>query len=478
MITRFITRNSIRELIPNLLTAFHVVAPVYSGNVTSFKRISSYEEIKWLDYNTDKPPKEFFLPPSDDIFQFQQHGKEIVLTEPVNHHVPRIILGVRPCDAAALTVLDRVFTEKGIDVLYTALRDNTLVIGQSCPKPGRDCFCTSVGISPDESRNMDIMLTDIGEDQFLVNLVSPKGEDFFSYFSHFFQESAEMSRSGYEPVQTQEMAVYLKKEKIFDVRVIKKWLDTHFENPFWADIAARCIGCGACTFLCPTCHCFDFTDESVVQPIDHRNGGYKGVRRRIWDSCSFGHFTQTSFSGATSRTGAEAGAGIGAGVWTGATSRTRAGTGEGDGAGVWTGATSRTRAGTGEGDGAGAGTVTRPGAGAEAWTGAQAGLRAGTGSGAGTVTRPGAGAEAWTGAQAGLRAGTGAGAGAVSGAGHQRRTTQEQRFRQRIMHKFKYFVDLFQRVACVGCGRCRSLCPVGIDLVEVLETIHDLFYQS
>ena len=458
MITRFITRNSIRELIPNLLTAFHVVAPVYSGNVTSFKRISSYEEIKWLDYNTDKPPKEFFLPPSDDIFQFQQHGKKIVLTEPVNHHAPRIILGVRPCDAAALTVLDRVFTEKGIDVLYTALRDNTLVIGQSCPKPGRDCFCTSVGISPDESRNMDIMLTDIGEDQFLVNLVSSKGEDFFSYFSHFFQESAEMSGSGYEPVQTREVAVYLKKEKIFDVRVIKKWLDTHFENPFWADIAARCIGCGACTFLCPTCHCFDFTDESVVQPIDHRNGGYKGVRRRIWDSCSFDHFTQTSFSGAASRTGAEAEAGTGAGVWTGAASRTRAG--------------------TGEGDGAGAGTVTRARAGAEAWAGAQAGLRVGTGAGAGEQAglRAGTGAGAGAGTRAGAEAG--AWAGAVSGAGHQRRTTQEQRFRQRIMHKFKYFVDLFQRVACVGCGRCRSLCPVGIDLVEVLETIHDLFYQS
>lgn len=364
MTTRFITRNSLTQLIPNLLTAFHIVAPVSGENISFFKRISSYEEIEWLDCHTAKPLKEFFLPPSDDIFQFQQQGKKILLAEPMNNHAPRIILGARPCDAAALTVLDRVFSEKGIDVLYTALRDNTLMIGRSCRKPGRDCFCLSVGISPNESRNMDIMLTDVGEDQFLVNLVSPKGKDFFSYFSSFFQEREGLS--GYEPAQIKEMAVYLKKERIFDVRVIKEWLDTHFEYPFWADVAAKCIGCGACTFLCPTCHCFDFTDESIA----HRDSGYQGLRRRIWDSCSFGHFTQTSISGA------------------------------------------------------------------------------------------------------------GAGGELASGSGHQRRTTQDRRFRQRIMHKFKYFVDLFQQVACVGCGRCRSVCPVGIDLVEVLETIHDLFYQS
>ncbi|MEW5800624.1 MAG: 4Fe-4S dicluster domain-containing protein [bacterium] len=358
MTVKFITRSSFKTLIPNLLGAFHVLAPVHNGDVSFFKRMAASEEIEWLDHNTTRPPKEFFLPPSDELFRFQQHGKKIHLTPPLNRHDQKIIVGVRPCDAAALSILDRVFSEKGIDVLYTALRDNTMVIGQSCWKPGRDCFCTSVGINPADSRNMDIMLTDIGEDRFLAQMVSPKGEDFYTYFSHFFQEPGILS--GYIPIQTKEMAFYLKEKMMFDIRVVKEWLDTHFENPFWANLARRCIGCGACTFLCPTCYCFDLTDEPMAYQDSGSYQGYYGLRRRIWDSCSFGHFTPQL----------------------------------------------------------------------------------------------------------------------ISELGRQSRPAQEQRFRQRIMHKFKFFVDRFHQLACVGCGRCRSLCPVGIDLVEVLGEIHDLFYQS
>ncbi|MEW6379935.1 MAG: 4Fe-4S dicluster domain-containing protein [bacterium] len=348
MTTKLITRNSLKKLMRDLLTVFEIVAPVQGEAVSAFQRISAYEEIGWPDSNTARSPKEFFLPPADGLFRFQQTGRETLLSEPANHHGPRIILGVRPCDAAALAIMDRVFSEKGIDVHYTALRDNTLVIGQPCWKPGKDCFCTSVGINPTASLNMDIMLTDLRDERFLVDIVSPKGEDFFSYFSHFFQEPEDLPRA--LSAQTREMVFYLGEDKMFDLRVIKKWLDNNFENPLWTKTAARCIGCGACSFLCPTCHCFDFTDESTYQ-----DNSFQGLRKRVWDSCSFSHFTQTPT--------------------------------------------------------------------------------------------------------------------------HQPRPTQDRRFRQRIMHKFKYSFDRYQQLACVGCGRCRSLCPVGIDLVEVLVSISRQSHQ-
>jgi len=161
MMTKLITRDNLKKLISKLLTSFQVIAPVNENDVSFFKRISVYEEITWEDNNTIKSPKEFFFAPSDDLFQFQMQSKNIQLREPSNHHDQRIILGIRPCDMAALHTLDRVFLEDGKDLLYSALRDNTLLIGQSCRTPGKYCFCSSVGINPDDSKNMDLMLTDI-----------------------------------------------------------------------------------------------------------------------------------------------------------------------------------------------------------------------------------------------------------------------------------------------------------------------------
>lgn len=350
MMTKLITRDNLKKLISKVLTSFQVIAPVNENNVSFFKRISVYEEIKWEDNNPIKSPKEFFFAPSDDLFRFQMKSKSILLREPSNHHDQRIVLGIRPCDMAALNTLDRVFLEDGKDLLYSALRDNTLLIGQSCRTPGKYCFCSSVGINPDDSQNMDLMLTDIEKNVFLVRVVSEKGEKFFSHFSTFFQGPDTTTR--HTPVQTKEMADYLKQGALFNVQNINEWLNENFEHPIWSEIAAKCIGCGVCTFFCPTCHCFDINDEDVV----YRDSSYQGVRRRIWDSCSFDHFTKMPM--------------------------------------------------------------------------------------------------------------------------HQPRPTQDRRLRQRIMHKFKYFIDRFQQGACVGCGRCRSLCPVGIDIIEVLERIHCLSYHS
>lgn len=348
MITKLITQISLKALIANILPYFQIIAPVYRDHISFFKRISQYEEIDWQAANTTKPPKEFLFPCAGDLFQFQTQGKEVVIHELDNLHGQKIILGLRPCDAASLKILDRVFLHDGIDVPYLSLRESTLLIGQSCQKPGQECFCTALGLHPKDSQNMDIMLTQLGQERFLVQIISPRGEEFLSYFSGFFQEAD--SFSGYSSLldQTEEMANFINRGHRFDLQKIRDWLTDQAEDQFWLSLSTKCIGCGACTFFCPTCYCFDITDES----IGYKHGGFQGVKRRRWNSCSLAHPIQMSIplplSGRTSK------------------------------------------------------------------------------------------------------------------------------FRPRILHKFASFVDRFQQVACVGCGRCRHVCPVGIDLIEVLNSIHSL----
>ncbi|MGA1874899.1 MAG: phenylalanine--tRNA ligase beta subunit-related protein, partial [bacterium] len=178
MITRLITRDSLKRLISNILPNFQVIAPVSGEKISFFKRISAYEEIDWSERYTTKPPKEFLFPAAEDLFQFRIKNKEILLSEPDSHHGQKIILGIKPCDAAGLKILDQVLLHDGIDLPYISLREDTLLIGQLCRKPGTYCFCTSVGVHPHDCHNMDLMLADLGEDKILVQVVSRKGEEF------------------------------------------------------------------------------------------------------------------------------------------------------------------------------------------------------------------------------------------------------------------------------------------------------------
>ena len=128
-----------------------------------------------------------------------------------------------------------------------------------------------------------------------------------------------------------------------DLVKIKQWLEGQFEDPLWESIADICVGCGACAFICPACHCFDINDEGTAD---------QGTRRKHWDACGFSKFTNHA-------------------------------------------------------------------------------------------------------------------------SGHNPRDIQNKRYRNRIMHKFKYYDDKFGKTLCTGCGRCIRACPVGIDIADILTTIND-----
>jgi sulfhydrogenase subunit beta (sulfur reductase) len=251
-----------------------VFAPVSGKGGVLFTEVSSADEIK-LDYrNTDLSPKGLFLPQCEVICTFT--GDTFQEAPPTKDK--RVVLGMRPCDAAALAHLDRVFAQGDKkDPYWLARRDTTVIISLACSDPLDSCFCTSVGSGPVEKIGSDIIACALDEVLFF-EAVTEKGKALMDTVSSLFRKP---KKSELEAKQNSEAAV---KQKLAALNLtgLAEKLRMDFNSPFWNSIAERCLGCGVCTYLCPTCHCFDITDQT---------DGERGRRIRSWDSCQYPLFT-------------------------------------------------------------------------------------------------------------------------------------------------------------------------------------------
>ena len=165
-----------------------------------------------------------------------------------------ILMGARPCDARSLLYLDKVFadqTSQFADPYYLSRRNNALIITFACHTPAPTCFCTTVGGSPTESTGSDILVTELGDD-LLFEVCSEKGGAFLETYQTFFQPPTgeHLQRRDAQAAQAVEAL------HEFDIEGIKTKLDRLFEEQVWETLTNTCLGCGVCTYLCPTCHCF------------------------------------------------------------------------------------------------------------------------------------------------------------------------------------------------------------------------------
>ncbi len=287
------------------------------------------------------PPKKLIFPQEEIFFEFQQTADDgLQLRETLPEVPPQVIVGVRPCDGRAVAALDQVFSGSFEDPYYWRRRRATILIGLACnTPPSNNCFCLSLEGSPSSEEGLDLLLTDLG-DRYYVRVLTEKGGELIKTQSSLFSDPTEEEKNLRNKI-SQEGAQKIKRN-LEAARELPPKLKTMFDSPFWDEAALSCLRCGICTYLCPTCHCFDINDETrALAPL-------KGRRVRTWDTCQFPDFTMHS-------------------------------------------------------------------------------------------------------------------------SGHNPRPNRASRLRQRLLHKFLYFVELYDRFQCVGCGRCLDLCPVGIDIIEVLS---------
>ena len=326
-----------KKNLSNFLTAlapeYQVFAPVKRGEYTQFEALTANEELALDDaHNTRVPPKALFLPMSETLMSYRPNGRAemAALAEE-----KRVVFGMRPCDAQAVALLDTVFeAEDYNDPYWRQRRDNILVFGLGCNQPCASCFCNSVESGPFSTLGQEVTLTDLG-DAYYLQLNDTKAEGLLEGLP----KASPQQESEAQAIQKQAAESM---PGPFKTAEVKAELDSNFNSAFWSEISAACLGCGICTFLCPTCFCFDIVDE--VQRSD---------RVRNWDTCMFRVYSHET-------------------------------------------------------------------------------------------------------------------------SGHNPRPTKRERTRQRVMHKFSYWLDHADQIGCTGCGRCVRYCPVGIDIRAIVRKAAEL----
>jgi ferredoxin len=335
-VAKLLDKTKLKEFLGEVGADSLVLAPVERAGMVLFTKPREGEEVTFDFTNTRNAPKAAFFPQTERMYSFERKGNVFELGDAQYDKKPRVLFGVRPCDAKSFTIIDKLFdNDEFVDPYYKDKRDSSVVFVLGCADPCQTCFCTSLESGPFSTEGADVFMTDLGE-KLLLEPLTERGEKAVS----------SLPDADKKLLKDKEVIAGKAQEKIVsevELGGVPEKLKDIFEHPVWEEIAQACLGCGACTYLCPTCHCFDIQDEVL------KSGGQ---RVRNWDSCMFALFT-------------------------------------------------------------------------------------------------------------------------MHGSGHNPRTQQGQRWRQRLEHKFNYYVENFGCNACVGCGRCIVNCPVNIDIREVLGKVRD-----
>lgn len=291
--------------------------------------------------NVRLSPKTLAFPQSERMFLFStDRGREdgFILKEVQEGDEARLAFGIRPCDARAFLILDKVFLVQGAmeDPYYKRKRERMMLIGLGCNMPCSTCFCHWTGGGPFSKEGLDVLMTDLG-DRLLLEGVTERGKSLLAGWDleaaqpKYLEQASDLAQKAQSIMGQAVDPTLIRKKPLLDV----------FGDAYWERVHEPCIKCGTCTYLCPTCSCFDIQDEVR---------GRCGLRGRNWDSCMFPLTT-------------------------------------------------------------------------------------------------------------------------LHASGHNPRPTGKERFRQRFMHKLRYFLDDFGTIMCVGCGRCVQYCPVNIDIREIIREL-------
>ena len=274
MNNRVIDKTVTTDFLDELLQAATVFAPVNRDGVLCFGSLSNGNEASLNAHNTRLPPKEVFFPRSETLFTYD--GGQMAPADPPARQ--RVVVGIRACDARSVALLDKIFdTQENQDPYYVSRRKNTTLIGLSCNNPLSTCFCTSVGSGPFSAKGLDLLWTDLG-DRYLVEPITERGEALIAH-SSLFRPATEQD----EDLKAKAAACAEQSVSGPSVQGIPENLDAMYDDPVWDGLRQVCLGCGLCTFLCPTCHCFDIVDEGDT---------VRGRRVRNWDTCQFSLFTR------------------------------------------------------------------------------------------------------------------------------------------------------------------------------------------
>lgn len=278
---RKITLNQLDQLFAEIASAKTLYLP------TDTKAGAKYT--KWQQgavlsdaLNTVRSAKDFFFPQTENLMDFKVEGKNIEVIDTRSECEDFVLFGVRACDVKSFEVLDRVFLAEPVDSYYKNRREHGIILSLACTRPQETCFCGTFGIDAAEPEG-DVVCYKTA-DALYLDAKSEKGNALLESLT-CLTEDADIAPVEAQKAQTR---TYLAKLPLADLKTDGFGAGTtskFFDAPEWKELSATCLGCGTCTFVCPTCQCYDIKDF---------NTGHGVKRFRCWDSCMYSDFTKMS----------------------------------------------------------------------------------------------------------------------------------------------------------------------------------------
>ena len=275
-----ILSENIVALLDRIAASNDLYLPVEKADQVNFDLYTKDCKVRLDTLKTVKSPKGAFFPQFENLYTCSKEGKKIRITPQELQEKDFVVFGMRGCDLQGVEVLDKVFLADPVDTFYQARRDHGTIVTMACSQPEETCFCNVFGIDASNPKG-DVQTWYVNKDLYW-NPLTDKGNALTDFISDLL-------------VEDHDETVIAEKEKI--ATIIQKlpysnlslegWngdaLDEKFHNEaVWNDLYKPCLACGTCTFVCPTCQCYDIKDYDTGHGIQ---------RYRCWDSCMYSDFT-------------------------------------------------------------------------------------------------------------------------------------------------------------------------------------------
>ena len=273
----------------NLSALFRMIAenqelylPVKTAGQTNFKTWAEEAEVDLDTLKTVKSPKDAFFPQSENLYSVKKEGKKLHVEPEALKNQDFVVFGMKACDVQAVQVLDNVFLTDPVDTFYAARRKHGTIVAMACHEPEESCFCKVFGIDCAEPK-ADVAVWMMENEMYWKSLTE-KGEALTAAVKELLTEADSTDE---EKVEAEKTAVRNIVEKLpYSNLSLEGWngdaLTEKFNSPVWEELYKPCLACGTCTFVCPTCQCYDIKDY---------NTGHGVQRYRCWDSCMYSDFT-------------------------------------------------------------------------------------------------------------------------------------------------------------------------------------------
>ncbi len=278
---RKISLDNLNSLFSAVKSEMRLYLPVDTKGGAKFEEWSEDKKMSEA-LNTVRSAKDLFFPQTENLMDFKIEGKNIEIIDTRKECEDFVVFGVRACDVRSLDVLDKVFLAEPVDSYYKNRRDHGIIVSLACNKPAETCFCSAFGIDSSEPKG-DVQCFK-SETELFLNALTEKGEKLLKAVENVTEPADE---SDVTPIKTvikdrmQKLPLSHLKTDSFGAGKTKEF----FDDPAWAELSESCLGCGTCTFVCPTCQCYDIKDF---------NTGHGVKRFRCWDSCMYSEFTKMS----------------------------------------------------------------------------------------------------------------------------------------------------------------------------------------